>query len=308
MSRTARCLFALGLSVSLAAACGDDDGDGGTAGSGGSGGRAGAAGTAGTAGTGGAAGAAGGGAGGDAGTGGTNAGNGGGGAGGTNNAGTGGGGTGGTAPEPPDAGPDAADGGDVTDSGPLARVCPDLPDLEDEGDVADLAAAVVPANNQNVGIVRVVFRDNGADVTFIATGADFNFADPQVLCTGSENADCDADVQGLVALEDGGTGDLLEDEVVTFFTPGVNPTAGELALINGLPSDPDSFVFAYIAWGNFTSVAPTVGGGTSLEARADDANVWVTDDRVDVGSDTTIFITEGSLTSEDAYDACTAAP
>src|SRR5688572_7550678 len=75
MSRTARCLFALGLSVSLAAACGDDDGGDGVGGNGGTGGSAGTAGTGGAAGTAGAGGAAGdGGAAGNGGTGGTTAG------------------------------------------------------------------------------------------------------------------------------------------------------------------------------------------------------------------------------------------
>ena len=65
MSRTTRCLFALGFSVSLAAACGDDDtigpplGGGGTGGTAGSAGRGGSAGTAGDAGAAGAAGSAG---------------------------------------------------------------------------------------------------------------------------------------------------------------------------------------------------------------------------------------------------------
>lgn len=301
MSRSAFSLVALGLSMSLAAACGDDadviavGGSGGTGGSSGAAGNAGTGGTAGVAGaagTGGAAGTAG--AAGDGGTGGTTGGTG----------GTGGatGGTGGTV-ELPDAGADAAapDGGELADAGGedvLTRECP--ADFDVLLDLAD------GPNNQPLGFSRIEFRDGGADVTFVGLG-EHNFAPPQVLCTGSATGDCDENVQDLLpGSVDAGTALLTEGEEVTIFTSGVDPAAGELALVNSPPDEDegaDDFIFAYIAWGTFASVGP-VGGGDSLEARAVAAGFWTLNDRVDVGTDTTIFV-QGDVNTAAGYDACT---
>jgi len=315
MSRTARCVFALGLSVSLAAACGDDDGDttniggsggggsGGRAGNAGSAGRGGAAGTAGTAGRGGNAGT-----GGAAGTQGTVGGTGGGGAGGTagaaGTAGTGGtGGTGGS--EEPDAGADAA----VTDAGVELAACPaDLDDLQN-GPTGDATTSTV---SQEVIITRLVFDGANVAVTFkgiLAPG--FDFGDPLLLCTGSEPEDCDDAVQALVGTGPGNS--LAPGEQVTVTTPLgdiVTAASGEIALVNGLPTSPDAgnpepIVRAYVNWGNYVSLEPSTGNLGTLEERADDENVWTLDSSIDVAGNTTIFAAD-DVVSADGFGVCTA--
>jgi hypothetical protein len=295
MSRTTRCLFAIGLSVSLAAACGDDDdvtpsggGSGGRAGSAGTGGRAGAAGTAGT-----------GGAAGTTANGGSSAGGTGGGSAGTGGSGGSSAGTGGSVAEPVDAGADAATDAAVvvvSDAGPVELVaCEDLDEAT--------ATADTTAGNQEVIITRIQFNGNGsADVTFRVVIPQFNFTSPLELCTGSEfNFDCDDVVQDP-ALGDGGVGILVEGDEVTFTTPGVNPVAGEIALLNGAASD--SIVRAYVAWGNFTSVAPLTGGGDSLDTRAADEGVWTDGERVELLGNSVIFA-NGNVTTAAGFDACT---
>ena len=125
-------------------------------------------------------------------------------------------------------------------------------------------------------------------------GPGFNFAEPLVLCTGSEQENCDRDAADPVAaLEgsgtvDGGTGILLPGEEIDYvFVDGLlntatTPEAGELALVNNLvPSEllnpPNAFVRAYVNWGDYVSLEPTgeFDGGTafgSLEARAVEAD------------------------------------
>lgn len=311
MSKTARCLFALGLSVSLAAACGDDDGDddntggtgGGTAGTAGTAGRGGAAGNGGVAGTAGRAGAGGAGAGGRAGS-----------------AGTGGvsgvAGTAGTSStvEEPDAGPDA----DVTDGG-VGVACPDL-------DEATQGATTSTAT-QEVIITRVLFDGDDIVVTFRGGATGFNFASPLVLCTGSEDTDCDggavADLTGS-GNADGGVGNLLPGEEVQYvFENGLVGTAttaesGELALVNGL--DPNALMFpenafvrAYVNWGNYSSLEPDSGTFDSLEVRAAgtgagdggvSSDVWTLGDSIDIGPNNTIYAT-GEVTTEAGFEVCT---
>jgi hypothetical protein len=291
------------MSVSLAAACGDDDGDGGTAGGGGTGGRAGAAGAAGTAGAAGSGGAAGrAGSGGAAGTGGSNAGTGGGGAGGSSTAGTGGSGTAGTNAEPPDAGPDAADGGDIGDAG--NGDCPNF---------ATTAQGVDGQTNQQVVISRVVFEGGGATVTLRGVGdGQFNFGDPMRLCAGPSNDQClEDEVQGIDDVDDA----FAVGQEAAVFISDVDPAGGELALINDDPVVADAPVFAYIAWGDYISEDPEGGDAaeppTSLEARAIDAGFWTDNDqnsRIEVGDDNTIFIlgaNGGDSQSADGYNTCT---
>ena len=292
MSRTTRCLFALGLSASLAAACGDDDAiiaPGGSGGTGGSGGSSGSAGDAGSGGDGG------------------------------SSAGPGGSGDelpdGGVDPDGgvlADGGPDTTpDGGNVTppvDAGPQPTDCPDLDEASQGADTS--------VNNQFVIITRLVFVEGNIEVTFRGVNGGFDFALPLVLCTGSEDDDCDPNVADLV-VGDGGTGALLEGDEVTFTTPLGNATAasGEIALVNGLPSeDPGAIIRAYVNWGDYDSVAPTVGGGDDLEARAiaENANegVWVLDESVDVGVNTTIYAigNDVTATAADNWAACTQVP
>jgi hypothetical protein len=304
MSTTTRCLFAVGLSVSLFAACGDDDddgfggGSGGRAGGGGSAGRAGAAGAAGASGAAGNGGDAGSGGSGGSGTGGT----------GGSTAGTGGStaGTGGSGEDPGDAGPDAtADGGDVVppgDGGVEPIACPDLEDAFDDADTS---------SNSNVIIARVVFEGGNAIVTFKAVGGDFNFAPPLQLCTGSEPADCDDAVQDLEGSGSGdaGAGDLLEGEEVEITTPLgdiVSAASGELALVNGLPNqEPDEpIIFAYINWGDYVSLAPTTGDNDDLATEADEEGVWDADSSIDVDGQTTI-VADSDVTDENGFSVCT---
>jgi hypothetical protein len=175
---------------------------------------------------------------------------------------------------------------------------------------ADLDDATEGANTttgtQEVIITRIVFNDDGgATVTFRAVVDQFNFVSPLVLCTGSEfDEDCDTGVQDLegTGAFDGGVGDLLEGEEVEFTTPGVNPVAGEIALINGAVGD--SIVRAYVAWGNFTSVAPSEGDFDDLETRAADENVWTDGERVELLGNSVIFA-NGDVTTADGFDACT---
>jgi hypothetical protein len=306
MMRTTRCLFALGFSVSLAAACGDDDGSPGPVG--GSGGRGGTAGRGGSAGTAGAAGAAGtAGRGGSGGMGGSSAGTGGSSAG-TGGSGAGTGGTGGSGVEPPDAGPDAAsDAGEVADGGPQPIACPD--DLVEASADADTSAA-----GQGVIITRLVFVGTEVEVTFRAVGGDFDFAAPLQLCTGSEDTDCDADVQDV---DGGGAAGVLADGTeVTYSTPLgdiVTAASGEIALVNGDPSaDADPIIRAYVNWGDYVSLEATEGpnDGESLEEAAADEGadgVWATGSSIEVDGQTTIYATD-DVGDADGFEVCTQTP
>jgi hypothetical protein len=290
MMRTTRCLFALGLSVSLAAACGDDDGGGtsnggtgGRAGSAGTGGRAGGAGTGGAAGRGGAAGTGGS----TAGTGGSSAGTGGTGG---STAGTGGSaGAGGSTVELPDAGGDAAV---VIDSGaPDSGVNGDCPNFATEATGVEAAVG-----NQNIVISRVEFVSDGARVTFRGVGdGGFNFANPMVLCTGTSLADnCSEGVQDLDP-----DGALDDNEEVEIFIDAVDPETGELALVSGDPEGVNPIVFAYIAWGDAFA--------SDLETNAVGGGFWTLDDRVPVDGDNTIYTdaSEGSTDEAAGYGVCT---
>jgi len=318
MPRATRCLFALGLSVSLAAACGDDDGDGtntGGTGGGGTGGSAGTAGRGGTAGTAGAAGT-GGSAGGVAGAAGDN----------------GGGGDGaGAAGAPPAGGTGGDDDGD-------AGTVPDAPiPLLDAGGSCPAslaepppAAATASASSDNVEqevlISLISFEGDDIRVRFRGNpnGLGFNFAEPLVLCTGSQQINCDS---GVAELEgsgtvDGGTGILLPGEEIEYvFENALNDDtettaeAGELALVNNLvPSEllfpENAFVRAYVNWGGYVSLEPEgeFDAGTifdNLEVRAVDGGVWEGGESVEIGTNTAIFAT-GDVKSADGFETCTA--
>jgi hypothetical protein len=298
--------------LSLAAACGDDEAtivDNGGTGGVPSGGAAGSAG-AGTAGGGAGGSTAGVGGGGSAGTGGSGTTGGASGA-----AGTGGDGSGGTGGDEPDAGPDAAT---LVDAG---GSCPaDLDDIVN-GPTSGATSSTV---SQEVIISRLVFDGDDIIVTFRGApdGPGFNFAEPLVLCTGSQQENCDggvADLEGSGNV-DGGTGILLPGEEIEFvfenaFNDDTETTAeaGELALVNNLvPSEllfpENAFVRAYVNWGGYVSLEPTgdFDGGTvfgSLESRALDAVVWTEDESIEIGANTTIFAT-GDVTTADNFSAC----
>jgi hypothetical protein len=313
--KTTRCLFALGLSVSLAAACGDDDtitgngGSGGRAG-GGAGGRAGSGGAAGSAGAAGTGGSSAGTGGSSAGTGGSSAGTGG------SSAGTGGSsaGTGGVGPL--DAG---ADGGEVTDAGPEPIACP--PDL-----VEATAAATTANDTQEVIITRLVFVGGDAlgctdevngciQVTFRAIADSFSFIAPLQLCTGSQLVgDCDDGVQLLDASGDGDASTALNAGEEITYTTGLGEIAtaasGEIALVNGEPAaDTDPIIRAYINWGDYVSLPATVGpnSGESLEEAAAEeglVGVWLEGDSVEVNGQTTIYA-DADVTDENGFSVCT---
>lgn len=308
MSRTTRCLFALGLSASLAAACGDDDAiiaPGGSGGTGGSGGSSGSAGDAGSGGDGGSS----------AGTGGSSAGTGG------SSAGTGGSsaGTGGSGDELPDGGVDpdggvladggpdtTPDGGNVTppvDAGPEPIACP-----------ADLVAATAGASSgegtQQVIITQLAFVGTDIQVTFRAL-ADFTFTSPLQLCTGSDSdTDCDDTFYDL-GVGDGGT-ELAEGDEVTFTTQFgdiIDAASGEIALINGPPDGGgDPIIWAYVNWGGYVSLDAPAGDLQSLEEAAAEegtgGGIWLPGDSVDVNGQTTIYAT-GDVTTAAGFEVCT---
>lgn len=318
MFRTSRCLFALGLSVSLAAACGDDDGDDttSTAGTGG-GGAGGSAGTAGRGGTGGTAGAAGtggsdGGAAGAAGTG-------------ANGGAAGAAGTGGTAGT---GGEDDGDAGTVPDAPiPLLDAGGSCPaSLAEPPPAAATEGASSENVEQEVLISLIAFEGDDIRVRFRGNpnGLGFNFAEPLVLCTGSQQENCDG---GVAELEgsgtvDGGTGILLPGEEIEYvFENALNDEtattaeAGELALVNNLvPSEllfpNNAFVRAYVNWGGYASLDPVgeFDAGTifdNLEVRAVDGGVWEGGESVEIGTNTTIFAT-GDVGSAEGFATCAA--
>jgi hypothetical protein len=284
MTKTTRYLFALGLGASLVAACGDDDGagfgnggSGGRAGSGGTGGRAGAGGTGATAGRGGTPGTGGSITGGTGGTGGA----------GGSSAGTGGRGV----VEPPDAGADAAVDSGPADSGVNGN-CPNF---------ATAAADAVGVTNQDVVISRVEFVSDGARVTFRGVGAGtFDFC-TRVLCTGPDVADCSDGVQDLDP-----DNLLAVGEEASIFIDAVDPTTGELGLVelvNNDPVDDNSIVFAYIAWGeDFDS------GLEENAANEPPDGIWTLTERVAVAEgDNTLYLdaAAGDINEADGYGACT---
>lgn len=317
MSRTAlHCFLALGISVSLAAACGDDDptfpdGNGGNAGNAGSSGMAGSGGS-----SGGSSGSAGmSGSGGSSGTGGT-----GGAQGGT------GGGSGGDGGSAGDDDPDAGDGGpdgsvvepDASTGGTGgAAGTGGTGGAGGSGSTADCPAnqngIAVANNNQELAIVRVLFDGAGQVVIRnVATLPDGGAGATQplasvFLCNGpdlcvdlGEDGDC---------TETGEDDDLLFGEEATCDVPGVlAEAAGELALLNAPAASESSFIRSYVAWGNVVSAEPERDAGTvdSLEVRADDGQFWTLTDRIPApagGQDAIYAI--GNLGVEAGYDVCT---
>jgi len=310
MSRTARCLLALGFSVTLAAACGDDDGGinavGGGAGAGGSSGsagRGGGAGTAGTAGRGGSAGTAG--RGGSAGTPGTGGSAGTAGTGGS--AGTGGGaGTG----EIPDGGVDDASAGTGGgDSGVVVVVDSGAPDSGVNGNCPDFAtqADLIEAGNaQEIVIARVLFRGNGGATVVLrnpSTTTAFNFGDASLLCSGS-NDTC-SDVSDL--------DDLAPGAEVSRFLDDTVPAGGEIALL----SSDLQFAIAYMAWEGddayesepVTGTVEFPGPTAALDEFASNSNPsrWTLGERIAVTTENTIY-GNGATETEAGFDVCTGDP
>jgi hypothetical protein len=321
MSRTAlRSFIALGISISLAAACGDDDG--GDDGNGGSAGNAGSNGMSGSSGSG---------------TGGTTAGSSGSagmaGSSGSANGGTGGGGQGGQgggqggSPSNGGSAPDI----DAGDAG-LDGSVDDEPDGSvgtggtggaggtggsggsgGGGSTPDCPAVqnVIDANNnQDIGIVRVLFEDDTVAIRNLATpvegdaGASTLSLSSVFLCNGPE--DC-------VDLGEDGDCDVFElevgEEAVCEVPDVLDTDGGELSLTNALPTDPGVFIRSYLAWGVFVSPDIPGAGTTSLEDLASaggPAAFWDADARIDAptGTEDAIFA-DGDLGDADTYDVCT---
>jgi hypothetical protein len=302
MSRTAGCFLALGFLVTLAAACGDDDGDttgiGGSAGAGGRG-TAGAAGAGGR-GSGGGGGTAGMGTGGTtAGTGGSTAGTGG------STAGTGGssagtGGVGGADPLDPDAGADAAadSGGEVV----VGELCPNF--------VTAAGLAQAPPNNQVV-FARVFFNGlGGAEVVLrnVASGdgdggdGSFPMFDNVQFCAGPGIlvANC-IPAEDVCNVEDSS---LAAGAEVTC-NVDLPDVEGELALANVTTEAPVTFqfLFAYLKYavdGAFTSP-----GTPSLESEALAGEIW-NGETIDTDAIDNAIVLEGEGAVASDYTTCTA--
>jgi hypothetical protein len=292
MSKTAGCVFALGVCMVLAAACGDDDGGPATGGNGGAAGAGGGAGSgnAGRAGSGGAGGAPLGGSGGtpSGGASGAPAGA----------AGEGGnGGSAGTGDEPDGGVPD---GGDV-----VVGDCPAF---------ATAALAIEQQNNQQLAIARVLFNSDGtADVVVrnpIPAGGDASAGSIGIsvltqVCSGESDNDCVA----LSEFEEGE--DFVPGQERTVTVDAV-PAAGEIAVLSNVPSEV-AFAHAYIAWGaNFVSVAPTgtsPDGGVllSLEARAFEAEFWLDDpqQRIVLAAGQNTIVGDGDTALDAGFTTCT---
>lgn len=306
MSRTACCFLALGIGVTLAAACSDDDVD--SPGVGGSAGRGGAAGAAGSGGGAGESGAAGnGGSPGTGGTGGSNAGT--GGAGGSS-AGTGGTGATGGSEGDPDGGVDAStpDGGGGTGGGAGDGVgsgpCPNF---------ATAAGDIEEQDGQVVVIARVVFNGDGsADVVLRnplpavpgdAGATNFPLIEPRALCSGANNCEFLEDIC------DDDDGDILSGEEVTCTISDTGITEGEVGLLSDSASVPGAFVFAYVQWdidNNFVSVPPSVGGGENLEARAvaSGSGFWGADQTIAVDADDDAIVATGDSITASDFESC----
>jgi hypothetical protein len=91
------------------------------------------------------------------------------------------------------------------------------------------------------------------------------------------------------------------------------PAAGEIAILNDVPSE-NSFAHAYIAWGaSFVSVAPTgtppPDGGAllSLEARAFETEVWLDDpqQRIVLAAGQNTIVGDGDTALEAGFATCT---
>ena len=327
MSRTAlRCFLALGISISLSAACGDDEGGDG---SGGSSGNAGNAGSNGMSGSSGASGSAGnGGSAGSAGSSGASGSSGAAGQGGGNGGDGGSSGQGGSAGEEPDGGPDGAvveepdastggTGGAAGTGGTGGSA--GTGGSGGSGSTADCPAnqnGIVNANNsQELAIVRVLF-DGAGQVVFRNVleaiegdaGATTQSLQSVFVCNGPENC-FDVSEDGNCTESGDDDGDLLAGEEATCDVPGtLAEVGGELALTNAVAASESSFVRSYVAWGNAVSVPPERDAGTvdSLEVRAEDGDFWTLGDRVaaPTGTQDAIFAT-GSLIVETGYTVCT---
>ncbi|WP_446910968.1 hypothetical protein, partial [Klebsiella pneumoniae] len=89
----------------------------------------------------------------------------------------------------------------------------------------------------------------------------------------------------------------------------VTVEAGEIALVNGLPSgldggDANPFVRAYVNWGDYVSLPPENDAVDDLETRAAAEFVWTEGESIDIGDNTVIFAT-GDVTTADGFEVCT---
>jgi hypothetical protein len=157
-------------------------------------------------------------------------------------------------------------------------------------------------NSQDVVIARVVFAADAqtATVTLRVLFA-FTFGAPMQLCWGSNDAQCvsaDDAVQGPRPI---GT-----DFALTVGTPAfpVTRAAGELAFNSDLPSVFESFPFAYVNWGQHTSVDPDGAGPLlALQDIAVEAGFWTSGDSIELGA-ANAFFGNGETLFETGFVAC----
>jgi hypothetical protein len=201
-------------------------------------------------------------------------------------------GNGGSAGEPPD-------GGDGGGNGP-AGICPSF---------AASALQILPQNEQQLAIARVLFLGNGsADVVIRnilesvpgdAGVTRVSINDPVHLCSGPNNCALLEDICD----EAGGDFDLFAGDEATCNIDATTAAEGELAIMNDDAAVAEAFPFAYIAWdvtGGFVSQPPPPVGGdagvpASLEERAanrDGADFWTLGQRITMTGDAIVGIGE----------------
>jgi hypothetical protein len=156
-------------------------------------------------------------------------------------------------------------------------------------------------DNQDVVIARVVFAADAQTATVtLRVLFPFTFGEPMQLCWGSNDAQC-------VSADDGvqGPRPIGTDLALTVGTPAfpVSLAAGELAFNSDLPSL-ESFPFAYVNWGQHTSVDPDGAGPLlSLQEIATGAGFWTSGDSIELGT-ANAFFGNGATVVESGFVAC----
>jgi hypothetical protein len=157
-------------------------------------------------------------------------------------------------------------------------------------------------NNQDVVIARVVFAaDAQTAAVTLRVLFPFTFGAPMQLCWGANDAQC-------VSADDGvqGPRPIGTDFVLTVGTQAfpVSRVAGELAFNSDLPSVFETFPFAYVNWGQHTSVDPDGAGPLlPLQDIAVEAGYWTSGDSIDLGT-ANAFFGNGATQFETGFVVC----